>query len=104
VRKHYYVYILASRTKTLYTGITNNLERRVDEHRSRLYGGFTSKYRIGRLVYYEATTNVWEALEREKQIKSWRRSKKIELIEALNPEWDDLAEAWYGSSRGPAPG
>jgi putative endonuclease len=95
VRKHYYVYIMASRTKTLYTGITNNLERRVDEHRSGVYGGFTSKYRIGRLVYYEAMTNAWEALQREKQIKSWRRSKKIEMIESTNPEWDDLSATWY---------
>lgn len=91
----YYVYILASLSKTLYTGMTNDLERRVYEHKNKLTEGFTKKYNVRRLVYYEDTTDVMVAIEREKQIKSWRRSKKVELIEGSNPNWNDLSEEWY---------
>lgn len=89
--RRYTVYLLASRSRTLYTGMTNNLERRVLGHRSGLVGGFTRKYRIHRLVYFEVFGDVRDAIRREKQIKSWRREKKIALITAINPTWDDLA-------------
>ena len=93
--KQYFVYIMASKSKTLYTGMTNNLERRVYEHKHKLVPGFTARYNINRLVYYEQTTNVRSAIEREKQIKAWRREKKIKLIESMNPEWKDLSEELF---------
>ena len=86
----YYVYILTNRTRTLYVGVTNDLERRVYQHRNKLVPGFTSKYNVARLSYYEQTSDVESAIVREKQIKSWRRSKKVELIESLNPRWKGL--------------
>jgi putative endonuclease len=93
--KEYFVYILASRRQgVLYTGVTNDLERRVYEHKHDLNRGFTSKYRVHRLVYFESTDDISEAIAREKQIKGWLRSKKIALIEASNPEWADLSEGW----------
>jgi putative endonuclease len=91
--KSYYVYMLTNDSGTLYIGVTNNLSRRVDEHRSKVVPGFTSKYRLSRLVYYEETNDVWAALEREKQLKKWRREKKIALAKSLNPEWRDLASS-----------
>ena len=88
----YYVYIMTNRfMTTLYTGVTNNLERRVYEHKHKLIDGFTSKYKITRLVYHEATNDVRCAIEREKQIKGLRR-RKVALIESVNPEWRDLAD------------
>ncbi|MEW6400874.1 MAG: GIY-YIG nuclease family protein [Chloroflexota bacterium] len=93
--KTYYVYIMTNKSKTLYTGITNNLERRVYEHKNKLIPGFTSKYNITKLVHYEETSNVTAALAREKQIKGWLRSKKIALIESENPAWKDLSLEWY---------
>jgi putative endonuclease len=93
--KTYYVYIMTNRSRTLYTGITNNLERRVLEHKRGQIDGFTQKYRINRLIFFETTSNVIDAIKREKQIKSWTRAKKIELIEKINPEWHDLSEDWY---------
>ncbi len=89
--KTYYVYIMSSINQTLYVGITNNLFRRVFEHRMKLNEGFTEKYQIYKLVYAEYYTNVQEAIRREKQIKKWRREKKIKLIEKDNPDWVDLA-------------
>ena len=87
----YYVYILASRKNgTLYTGVTNNLIKRVYEHKNNLIEGFTKKYHVHDLVYYEEYNDVIEAISREKQIKKWNRQWKIELIENLNPEWKDL--------------
>ncbi len=93
--KQYYVYIMTNRSKTLYIGVTNNLERRVHEHKLKLVPGFTSIYNITLLVYFEMTTDVKVALCREKQIKGWLRSKKISLIETVNPEWKDLSAAWF---------
>jgi len=93
--KQYYVYIMASKSKTLYTGITDDLVRRVYEHKTKLIEGFTKKYNITKLVYYEVTSDVRAAIEREKQIKGWLRSKKITLIEAMNPEWMDLSEELF---------
>jgi len=93
--KQYYVYIMTNRSKTLYTGVTNNLERRVHEHKQKLVPGFTSTYNITLLVYFEMTPDVKVALSREKQIKGWLRSKKISLIETVNPEWNDLSAEWF---------
>ena len=91
----YYVYIMASETQRLYVGVTNNLQRRVFEHRNDLVDGFTSKYRMHRLVFFESTNDVRVAIAREKQIKGWLRKRKIELIETQNPQWHDLAEDWF---------
>ena len=88
----YFVYIVASRTKALYIGVTNNLERRAQENKSGLTPGFAARYRIVRLVYFEEFHDVRDAIAREKQIKAWRREKKVTLIEAMNPDWIDLAE------------
>ena len=93
--KQFHVYIMASPSKTLYVGVTSDLPERVNQHRQKT-SGFTAKYNITRLVYFEATSDPISAIEREKQIKGWRREKKVALIEAENPEWDDLAEAWFG--------
>ncbi len=93
--RHYYVYIMASISCTLYVGMTNNLQRRVYEHKHKLVEGFTSRYNITRLVYFEETGNVLEAIAGEKIIKAWNRAKKIALIESLNPGWDDLSEGWF---------
>ena len=93
--KKYWVYILASATRTLYTGVTNDLMRRVYEHRIGSGSEFTGKYRVHRLVHFEQTENGRVAIAREKQIKGWSRSKKIALIESENPNWKDLAEGWY---------
>lgn len=90
----YCVYILASRSRNLYTGVTNNLERRVIEHREHLVPGFTSKYKIFRLVHFDVFTDVRYAIAREKQIKDWRREKKIWLIQKSNPLWTDLAASF----------
>ncbi len=91
----YYVYILTNYSRTLYTGVTNNLHRRVYEHKKKLIPGFTHKYNINQLVYYEETSEVREAISREKQIKGWLRAKKIALIESKNPQWLDLSADWY---------
>ena len=93
--KRYWVYILASTSHTLYTGVTNDLMRRVHEHKTGTGSQFTGKYRIRRLVLCEETNNVRVAIAREKQIKGWDRAKKVALIEASNPCWDDLAAHWY---------
>jgi putative endonuclease len=93
--KTYYVYIMASKSRTLYVGVTNNLERRVYEHKQRSTPGFTSKYNINRLVYYAETDDVTQAIAREKVIKGWVRSRKLALIEEVNPRWEDFSEGWY---------
>ena len=92
--QNYYVYILASMSRTLYIGVTNNLERRIHEHRRGTGSQFTAKYRIKYLVYYETTNSIHVAIRREKQLKGWLRKRKIELIEQNNPEWKDLAADW----------
>ena len=89
----YYVYILTNdRDKLLYIGVTNNLQRRVYEHKNGLLEGFTKDYGIHKLVYYEMCHDVKDAIKREKQLKNWRREKKIALIERMNPYWKDLGE------------
>jgi putative endonuclease len=91
--RSYFVYILVNRSRTLYVGVTNNLERRVYEHKHNLVSGFTSRYRIERPVYFEETGDVQAAIAREKQLKGWLRAKKVALIESVNPTWEDLSAA-----------
>ena len=98
----YYVYIMTNRPDTLYTGVTNNLERRAHEHKHGAVEGFTKKYNLTTLVYYETTDGVRSAIAREKQIKGWLRSKKIALIESANPQWRDLSESWDLSAPDPS--
>ncbi len=87
----YYVYILASKKNgTLYIGVTNDMMRRVGEHKAGMIEGFTTKYKINKLVYFEAYKNINEAILREKRLKKWNRHWKIKLIEEMNPEWNDL--------------
>ncbi|HNB52713.1 MAG TPA: GIY-YIG nuclease family protein [Anaerolineales bacterium] len=95
----YFVYIMNSPTGTLYTGMTNDLHRRVYQHKHKLIEGFTSKYNVTRLAYFEESTDVKAAIAREKEIKGWRRSKKIALIKSINPKWQDLAEGWYDEDK-----
>ena len=90
----YYTYIVASRSRVLYVGITNDLTRRVAEHKSGEVDGFTKLYRVNRLVYYEEFANPSDAIAREKEMKRWLRSKKVELIRVTNPDWRDLSEEW----------
>src|SRR5713101_174423 len=94
--KLFHVYIMTNRPRShvLYTGITGNLSRRVFQHKNKLVAGFTSRYNLTRLVYYECFVYPDAAIDREKEIKGWRRSKKIKLIESMNPRWDDLAKDW----------
>ena len=90
----FWVYIMASNSGTLYVGMTNDIYVRVAQHKSGEYEGFASKYGCNRLVYYEEFQNVLHAIGREKQLKGWRREKKIKLIESQNRRWADLAEHW----------
>ena len=92
--KTYHVYIMANESKMLYVGVTNHLERRVLEHKRKTVPGFTQRYNVHRLVYFEPYSDIRDAILREKQIKGWLRSKKVELIQARNPRWDDLSEEW----------
>ena len=93
MRKQYYVYILASKKNgVLYVGVTDDLIRRVWEHRNEIVGGFTQKYKVKMLVYYETTSDIVSAILREKHMKRWRRAWKIRLIRSMNPEWNDLYE------------
>jgi putative endonuclease len=90
----YFVYIISSGSGTLYIGMCNNIERRMKEHKSGEFEGFASKYHCNRLVYWESFDEVLKAIDREKQLKGWRREKKIALVESQNPRWHDLAEKW----------
>ena len=94
-RSMYYVYILSNwDDSVLYIGVTNDLTRRLYEHRSHLVDGFTARYNVHKLVYFEYTNDVQSAIEREKQLKGWRRDKKNALISKSNPTWDDLSKSW----------
>jgi putative endonuclease len=95
--KIYSVYILSSRSRALYIGVTSDLLRRIHQHRTHAVPGHTARYRINRLVYFETTEDVHAAIEREKTLKGLRREKKIRLIDAVNPRWDDLASEWFGA-------
>lgn len=94
--RQYFVYILSNKSRTLYTGVTNALMARVHQHKAGQVEGFTRRYHVTQLVYFESCGEVLDAIAREKQIKGWRRSKKIALIESLNPQWIDLYEAEAG--------
>ena len=94
-QNQYHVYIMTNKSRTLYTGITNNIRKRVYEHKNKLIPGFTKKYNISRLIYFETFGDVYSAIAREKTIKGWLRKKKIGLIRKTNPDWKDLAEDWY---------
>ncbi len=93
--QYYYVYIISNwNNKVIYTGITNDLQRRLYEHKNGTNKGFTKKYNVKKLVYFDYTTDVNEAIKKEKQIKGWTRAKKDALINSQNPEWRDLSEDW----------
>jgi len=98
ILKHhnYYIYIISNwNNKVIYLGMTNDLERRIYEHKNKIFEGFSKKYNLNKLVYYEYTNDVNAAIQREKQIKKWRREKKNSLVESRNPEWKDLAEGLF---------
>jgi putative endonuclease len=94
-QRKYFVYVMSNRTRTLYVGITNDLVRRAFEHKHKLLKGFTARYSLDRLVYFDETTDVYEAIAREKQLKGWLRARKIALIESTNPRWQDLSRRWF---------
>ena len=106
--RSFYVYIMASRSRVIYVGVTNDLVRRVQEHKSGVNPGFTKKYRVKRLVYFEEFTDIRVAIAREKELKGWIRARKTALIERRNPTWEDLAEQilrsarWSALSSGPS--
>ena len=93
----YYVYVLTNNSGTLYVGMTNDLYRRLQEHRDGVGSAFTSRYKVHRLLYFEDTSDVKSAFEREKQLKGWTRARKLELIKAINPKMQDLSEEWFES-------
>ena len=99
MEKTYYVYILSSQRRVLYVGITSHIERRVRQHKSHTFAGFTSKYNVTNLVYFERYSSVGKASRREKELKDCRREKKIALIEVDNPKWHDLSYGWYQITR-----
>ncbi|MCH7960353.1 MAG: GIY-YIG nuclease family protein [Candidatus Hydrogenedentes bacterium] len=96
LREHrYFVYLLTNRNdKVMYVGMTNDLERRLYEHKNKTFEGFTKKYNVSKLVYFEETNDVWAAIAREREIKKWRREKKNSLVNADNPDWKDLSADW----------
>ena len=92
----YYVYIITNKRNTvLYIGVTNDLKRRMYEHKNKLIEGFSKKYNLSKLVYFEQTNDIYTAINREKQLKKWRREKKEWLINQMNPQWDDLSQGWF---------
>lgn len=93
--RFYFTYIVASRSRTLYIGMTGNLHKRIFEHKRKLHEGFSATYNCDRLVWFERFVEVYEAISREKQLKGWTRAKKIALIQRTNPTWIDLSEQWY---------
>ncbi|MEO5935693.1 MAG: GIY-YIG nuclease family protein [Terriglobales bacterium] len=98
---NFYVYIMASKSRRLYTGMTNWLWGRVKDHKDGKIEGFTKKYRITRLVYFEHFKYVKNCIDREKQVKAWTRAKRVALIQSMNPTWEDLAEDWYKEKQVP---
>jgi len=94
--REYYIYIMSNKSKVLYIGTTNNLWRRIFEHKNKLIDGFTKQYNLNKLVYFEVTNDVNVAIKREKQLKNWHRQWKINLIQQSNKNWRDLSENWYG--------
>jgi putative endonuclease len=99
--KYFHVYIMTNKRRgVLYTGFTGGLEARVYEHKHGVFPGFTRRYNLKKLVYYEQFDDPSDGIRREKQIKGWIRAKKIALIESMNPEWKDLSEGWYDTHGG----
>ena len=95
----YYIYMMASRSRVLYTGVTNDLARRVDEHKRGVNAGFTSRYRVTRLVYFEEFPDIRDAIAREKQINAWTRLRRVGLIQRRNPFWEDLTYPQFSLSK-----
>ncbi len=95
VEKWFHMYIVSNRSKTLYVGFTGNLRQRIYDHKTGRFDGFTKRYKINRLVYYERFKYANNGINREKQVKGWRRIKKIQLVVSMNPTWQDLAEDWF---------
>jgi putative endonuclease len=95
----FYVYIMASRSRVLYVGVTNDLARRVQEHKQRVHPGFTARYRVTRLVYFEQFADIRVAIAREKQLKGWVRVRKVRLIESRNPTWEDISSLHFIKER-----
>jgi putative endonuclease len=95
MQKGGYVYIATNKSRTLYIGVKNNLERRMWEHKQKAGSKFAAKYNITRLVHYEEFGDICDAIAREKELKGWRRDKKIDLVEDDNPLWEDLSEGWF---------
>jgi putative endonuclease len=93
-KRHFYVYMMSNQARTLYVGVTNDLAGRVQQHKDGTGSKFTSRYALTNLVYFEETSDVRAAIAREKQLKSWLRSRKVALVLSVNPEWDDLSAAW----------
>ena len=93
--KTYYVYIMTNQSRTLYVGFTNNIQQRIMQHKEGLVEGFTSHYKIDTLIYFETFSDATSGIAREKQIKRWRREKKVRLINQENPDWHDLSDGWY---------
>jgi len=93
--KTYYVYIMTNQSRTLYVGFTNNIQQRIMQHKEGLVEGFTSHYKIDTLIYFETFNDATSRIAREKQIKRWRREKKVRLINQENPDWHDLSDGWY---------
>ena len=98
----YVVYIMASRSHQLYIGLSSNIHKRVWQHKNRIFDGFTCRYNVDRLVYFENFEDVRNGIDRERQLKRWSREKKIALIQSLNPTWQDLSEGWYKSTADPS--
>jgi putative endonuclease len=97
--RHYYVYIMSGQRRVLYIGVTSALENRVFQHKTHIFEGFTAKYNVAALVYFERYASIHAAIAREKELKAWRREKKIELIESTNPQWKDLSFGWFQKHR-----
>ncbi len=94
--KKYCIYIMTNQSRTLYVGVTGNLERRIFEHKNGLTDGFTKRYKMQTLIYFEEFSDPRSAILREKEIKCWVRKKKLDLINSMNPEWNDLSKDWFG--------
>ena len=101
--KTYYVYLMSNDSKMLYVGVTHNLQYRVAQHKKKLVEGYTKRYNLFKLVYYETFSDVRKAIAREKELKGWLRAKKVALITNLNPAWNDLAATWFSKARPPRP-
>jgi len=91
----YFTYIMASKSRTLYTGVTNDMRARAFQHKQKTHDGFTARYNCNRLVWFESTGEISQAIQREKELKGWTRAKKIDLIQKTNPTWEDLSESWF---------